>query len=114
MRHAHEQEFAEFFDVASPRLLGAAWMLTGEQQSAEFLVVGGVGVPDGVVGERGGDAFARHDVEDPLRELLRHRERRGDEVRDVQSLERAAVVDFGRQQRIELVAELGDALAQQR
>ena len=37
MRSSHEQEFAEFFDVASPRLLGAAWMLTGEQQSAEDL-----------------------------------------------------------------------------
>ena len=38
MRRTHEQEFAEFFDVASPRLLSAAWFLTGEQQAAEDLV----------------------------------------------------------------------------
>ena len=38
MRSAHEQEFAAFFDNASPRLLSAAWLLTGEQHAAEDLV----------------------------------------------------------------------------
>ena len=38
MRASHEAEFAEFFDVASPRLLSAAWLLTGEQHAAEDLV----------------------------------------------------------------------------
>lgn len=37
MRSAHEREFAAFFDVASPRLLSAAWLLTGEQHAAEDL-----------------------------------------------------------------------------
>ncbi|GAA1175295.1 SigE family RNA polymerase sigma factor [Ornithinimicrobium humiphilum] len=37
MRSAHEQEFAAFFDDASPRLLSAAWLLTGEQHAAEDL-----------------------------------------------------------------------------
>ncbi len=37
MRSAHEQEFATFFDDASPRLLSAAWLLTGEQHAAEDL-----------------------------------------------------------------------------
>ncbi|SOC53946.1 SigE family RNA polymerase sigma factor [Ornithinimicrobium cerasi] len=38
MRAVHEQEFVTFFDDASPRLLSAAWLLTGEQQGAEDLV----------------------------------------------------------------------------
>lgn len=37
MRRSHEQEFAAFFDDASPRLLAAAWFLTGEQHAAEDL-----------------------------------------------------------------------------
>lgn len=37
MRPAHEQDFAAFFDDASPRLLNAAWFLTGEQHAAEDL-----------------------------------------------------------------------------
>ena len=37
MRQAHQEEFAAFFDVASPRLLSAAWFLTGDQQAAEDL-----------------------------------------------------------------------------
>lgn len=38
MRSSHQAEFAAFFDDASPRLLAAAWMLTGQQQAAEDLV----------------------------------------------------------------------------
>lgn len=37
MRSSHEREFVDFFDVASPRLLSTAWMLTGEQHAAEDL-----------------------------------------------------------------------------
>lgn len=37
MRQTREQEFAAFFDVASPRLLSAAWFLTGDQHAAEDL-----------------------------------------------------------------------------
>ncbi|MGO0574822.1 SigE family RNA polymerase sigma factor [Ornithinimicrobium panacihumi] len=37
MRSSHQAEFADFFDLASPRLLAAAWMLTGEQAAAEDL-----------------------------------------------------------------------------
>ncbi|WP_289019187.1 SigE family RNA polymerase sigma factor [uncultured Ornithinimicrobium sp.] len=37
MRSAHEQEFEAFFDDASPRLLAAAWLLTGQQHTAEDL-----------------------------------------------------------------------------
>lgn len=37
MRRSREEEFAAFFDVASPRLLSAAWFLTGEQHAAEDL-----------------------------------------------------------------------------
>ena len=35
MRQSREEEFAAFFDVASPRLLSVAWLLTGEQHAAE-------------------------------------------------------------------------------
>lgn len=38
MRQSYEQEFATFFDDASPRLLSAAWFLTGDQHTAEDLV----------------------------------------------------------------------------
>ena len=38
MRSTHEQEFAEFFDSGSSRLLSAAWMLTGDGHVAEELV----------------------------------------------------------------------------
>lgn len=37
MRSGHEREFADFFDRASPRLLSAAWMLAGDQHTAEDL-----------------------------------------------------------------------------
>lgn len=37
MRSEHEREFADFFDRASPRLLSAAWMLAGDQHTAEDL-----------------------------------------------------------------------------
>lgn len=37
MRQTHEQEFADFFDDASPRLLAAAWFLTGDRHAAEDL-----------------------------------------------------------------------------
>lgn len=37
MRPAHQREFAEFFDVASPKLLSAAWLLTGDRHAAEDL-----------------------------------------------------------------------------
>ncbi|MGC5582953.1 SigE family RNA polymerase sigma factor [Ornithinimicrobium sp. W1679] len=37
MRSTHEEEFAAFFDDASPRLLAAAWLLTGQQHAAEDL-----------------------------------------------------------------------------
>ena len=86
----------------------------GEQQTAELLVVGGIGIPHGVVGQCGGDALAGHHVENLLRELLRHLERRGHEIRNVEPFERATVVDLGGKQRVELVAELGHTLAQQR
>ena len=38
MRRDHEQEFAEFFETTSSRLLTAAWMLTGDGHVAEELV----------------------------------------------------------------------------
>ena len=38
MRSTHEQEFVEFFDSSSSRLLSAAWMLTGDGHVAEELV----------------------------------------------------------------------------
>ena len=37
MRQSREEEFAAFFDVASPRLLSVAWLLTGQQHAAEDL-----------------------------------------------------------------------------
>ncbi len=37
MRTEREQEFASFFDTASPRLLTAAWFLVGDQHAAEDL-----------------------------------------------------------------------------
>lgn len=38
MRRTHEEEFAEFFDASSSRLLTTAWMLTGDGHVAEELV----------------------------------------------------------------------------
>ena len=86
----------------------------GEQQAAELLVVGRVRLPHFAIGERLGDPLGRHDLEDRRRELARHLERHGHQVRDVPAFERPAVVDVRGQQRVELVAELRHALAQQR
>lgn len=37
MRSSWEREFADFFDRTSPRLLSAAWLLTGDRYAAEDL-----------------------------------------------------------------------------
>ena len=38
MRSAHEAEFVDFVEAASPRLLTSAWLLTGDPVTAEDLV----------------------------------------------------------------------------
>ena len=92
--------------------------LPGEQfrqeQTAELLVIGGVGVPHGRVLQRLADALGRYHVEDLRRELAGHLERHGHEVRNVAADEASAVVDVLGQQRVELVAELRHALPEQR
>ena len=85
----------------------------GEQQSAELLVVLGIGVPHLRIVQRGLDAFGRHDFKNLGGELLGHLERHGDQVRNVAADQTATVVDVLRQQRVELVAELRHALPEQ-
>ena len=85
-----------------------------EQQSAELLVIGGVGIPHGRVVQCGLDTLGRHDFEDLGGEFLGHLERRSHEVRNITSHQTATVVDVLRQQCVELVAEFRHALAQQR
>ena len=85
-----------------------------EQQSAELLVIGGVGIPHGRVVQCGLDTLGRHDFEDLGGEFLCHLERRSHEVRNVAVHQTATVVDVLRQQCVELVAEFRHALAQQR
>ena len=84
----------------------------GEQQSAELLLVSCVRIPHLRVVERSLDAFGRHDVEDLAREITRHLERHCHKVRDVPA-DQTLVIDVLRQQRVQLVAEFGHALAQQ-
>ena len=84
----------------------------GQQQAAEFLLVGGVRIPHLRVVERGLDAFGRHDVEDLAREIACHFERHGHKVRNVPS-DQTPVIDALRQERVKLVAEFRHALAQQ-
>ena len=86
----------------------------GEQQTAELLVVLGVGIPHLRIVQRGLDALGRHDLEDLRGEFLGHLERHGHQVRNVTAHQTATVVDVLRQQRVKLVAELRHALAQQR
>ena len=85
----------------------------GQEQTAELLVVIGVGIPHGRVVERGLDTLGRHDFEDLGGEFLGHLERGGHQVRDVAVHQTATVVDVSGKQRVELVAEFRHALAQQ-
>ena len=86
----------------------------GEQQSAELLIVLGVGIPHLRIVERGLDPFGWYNLENPGREFLRHRERGSHQIRDIATDQAAAIVDVRRQQCVELVAEFRHALAQQR